>query len=117
HAEPLDFAFSDVADLEGAWRIHEAAAAPGRTGQEEVARLQREVTRTEREQLGDAEEHLPGRGVLQHLAVHSCAERQHLRIRDLVRRHDDGTKRTKRVEALAARPLALGALNVSRGDA
>src|SRR5262249_6267935 len=84
--------------------------------QQQVARLQREAARAEREQLRDAEEHLRGRRVLHHLAVHPSAKRERLRVGDLLRSHDDGTYRAKRVEALAARPLTLRELNVPRGD-
>ncbi len=72
--------------------------------------------RAERQQLGDAEDHVRRAGVLERLAVDARAQPERLRVGDLVGCDDDRAERAERVEALAAHPLPVGELHVTRGD-
>ena len=74
---------------------------PHGAGEDDVARLEREAAGAEGEQLGDAEDHLRGRGVLHHLAVHPCPQRQRLRVENLVGCDDDRSEWAEAVEAFA----------------
>ena len=74
------------------------------------------AARAEADQLGDAEDHQVGGRVLHHLAVDAADQAQRLRVGDLVGGHDHRADRAERVQALAAHPLAVGELQVARGD-
>ena len=69
--------------------------------------------RAEADQLGDAEDHLRGVGVLQQLAVDLRGHAQVLRVVDL---DELGPERAEGVQALGAHPLDVGELQVARGD-
>ena len=96
-------------------RLAEGADAAGRPGRDDVARLEGEEPRAEGDQLRDAVDQVGRRGVLatSPLTVHRIAS---ARVRDLVRGHDPRAHRAERVEALAAHPLPVAALQVARRD-
>ena len=62
------------------------------------------------------EVHLGCAGVLEDLAVDGAADREPLRIADLVGGHEDRAHRAERVERLAAGPLAVAELEVAGRD-
>ena len=97
-------------------RVAGLADAGRRAGRDDVPRLQREARRAPRDQLGDAEHHVGGRGVLARLAAHPRAHAERLGVGHLVGGRDPRPEGAERVAALGPRPLRLGPLAVARGD-
>src|SRR5258708_9704006 len=106
HADALHLDLHHVAWLD---RPH----ARGRAGGDQIARLERDALRDEREQPRHREDLVLRAPVLAELAVDPAADGQ---VRPVEPRRDPGPHRTKSIEALGARPLAVGLLHVAHGD-
>src|SRR5262249_17388986 len=114
--EAVDLDGDLVARAEEDLRLAEDPDAGRRAGGDQVARRQRDRLRDEAEDLVDAEDHVRGRRVLHPFAVQDRADRQRLRMGDLLRRHELRADRAERVERLPARPLPVPELEVARRD-
>src|SRR5438874_4261161 len=90
------------------FRIAGPAGAAGRAGADHHAGAQGEVGREEVDQVGDAELHAAGAVVLPDLAIHRRAQRERLRVGDLVGGHQAGPERRRAVEVLARAQLVPG---------
>src|SRR3954449_5777873 len=84
-----------------------------RPGEDQVAGLQRARLAEERDDRRDPEDEVRGRRVLAQLAVDPGAQREPVRIVDLVGGGDPRAVGTGVVEALGARPLRLALLEVT----
>src|SRR5918997_939493 len=104
--DALDPDVDPVAGLEG--------AHPGRgAGEEHVAGEQGHDPGDEGQQLGHAVLQLGGAGLLAHVPVDQRVDGQVARVKVGL---DPGAERAEGVEALGPRPLAVGPLQVARGD-
>ncbi len=97
-------------------RCPEDADARRRPGQDQVARLEREDRRDERDEPAHAEDQLGRVPVLEQLAVQPLHDPQPARVAELRHRHELRAERAERVEALRPRPLLVGALQVAGTD-
>ena len=112
---PVDLDRDLVAGLQQPRRVAEHADAGGRAGEDQVAGLERRRLRGVADDLVDPEDQVRGRRVLHRLAVQDRADPERVRIGDL-RSRDERPDGAERVRRLAARPLAVGELEVARGD-
>ena len=96
--------------------VRVVADARRRAGQDQVARLEREHVRRERDQVAHAEERSTRVAVLEELAVQALDDAQAAAVAELRHRHEPVAERAERVEALAARPLLVAVLEVPRRD-
>src|SRR5262252_7917007 len=83
------------------------AGAGGRTGENDVAGMQRHAGRQLRDLLGQGEDHLAGIGILLEHAVDPQFQPELLRIADVACRHDPGPERAGPVEGLVLGPVPL----------
>ncbi len=77
------------------------------TGQNEIARLQREVHRDKGHQRGDIKNHVVRVPVLHGLAIQATLNLQFLRITHRLQRHHARSHRTKRIQRFSAEPTRL----------
>src|SRR5215218_1422685 len=115
-AEAVDLDGDLVTVLEQDLRVPEDADAGWGAGRDEVAGLERDDPADVGDDVGDREDHLGGRGVLHRLAVAAAADAQLLGIVDLLARDEPRADRAEGVGRLAARPLAVGELQVAGAD-
>ena len=115
-SDSLDLDLHRVAGLQEDGRVAESADAPGRSGEDQVARLERAGVRQEAHDLGDPEDHLGRRRVLHGLAVDAGEQALVLRVAELVGCDDHGADRAEGVEALSAHPLLIRELEVAGAD-
>src|SRR5579875_2291582 len=103
--EPLDLDADPLARPDPAARLARDADARRRPGRHDVARLERHDRAQLGEQPAHAEHHLRRVRVLQRLAVDRAADRERLRVGDLVARDERRSARAVRVPRLSKRPL------------
>ncbi len=107
----------DLDDVTGAQRPFRVAGPPDpgrRARQDEVARFERERRRDVGDEKRDREDQVVRVAVLEHLAVQFLNDAQPAPVAELGDGDALGADGAERVEALGARPLALGVLDVSR---
>ena len=113
-AEAVDAEFDEVAGVQkDRLGLHPERHARGRTGADDVAGEQRHELADVADERRDAEDHVRRRAPLAELAVDRQPHAERLRIRNLVRRRQEGPDRRERVGALALHPLAA-ALHLKR---
>src|SRR6478736_5630819 len=114
-AHAVDLDRDGVARLQQPLRVAEYADAGGRARQDQVAGLERRGSRGVADDLIDAEDEVRGRRVLQRLARDDRPDRERVRVGHLGAR-DERADGAERVGRLAARPLAVGELEVASRD-
>src|SRR5207302_561807 len=105
HAKPLDLNLDHIPRSQENGRLARHADAGRRARENQIPRLERENLRKIADYRADREYHLSSVAVLHYFAVKAQADREFVRIRNLVRRHERGPGWGKRVESLAGHPL------------
>src|SRR5262245_60273261 len=88
-SQVLDDYFKHVSGLQQHRRLSEDANAVGRTGSDDIPRLERYTLSDVRDQIRHFENHLPGVGRLHHLSVQSAFDLQSVRVRYLIASCDE----------------------------
>src|SRR5271168_2214457 len=112
----VDLAPDGIADDQRLGRLESKANAARRSGEDEIARLERHGQRQLGDLLPDVEDQVPGIGVLAKLAVDKGAQPQDVRVSDLVGGCDARAKGAVRIERFSEHPLCGLPLPIANGD-
>ena len=111
HAVVSDYG-DDIARLQINRRLLAEAHTSRRAGEDHIAWLQTHETADVGYEFADGEDHIARRAALLRRAVDAERKAFPLGVAELVRRHHDGTHRTKAVEAFPLEPLTVAELQI-----
>ena len=107
HTQSFDAERDTIASLQENGRLPTEPDTRRCTGSNDVPRVKRHKTRQVGHQILNGEDHRRGRPLLIAAPIHIQPNRQPLRIRNLVHRHQPRPKRSERVVRTAFGPLPL----------